>query len=52
MKMLLEALSAINAAHVSVLHGLASASLSSVSTRNESYEPRCREELLEIQGSN
>jgi hypothetical protein len=52
MKMLLEALSAIDAAHVSVIHGLASASRSWVSTRNESYEPRCREELLEIQGSN
>ena len=51
MKMLLEALSAIDAAHVSVIHGLASASQSWISTRNESYEPRCRKELLEIQGS-
>ena len=52
MKMLLEALSAINEAHVSVIHCLASASRSWVPTRNESYEPRCREELLKIQGSN
>ena len=51
MKMLLEALSAIDAVHVTVIHGLVSASRSWISTRNESYEPRCSEELLEIQGS-
>ena len=52
LKMLLEALSAIDAAHMSVIHGLVSASRSWISTRNESYEPRCREQLLEIQRSN
>ena len=51
MKMLLEALCVIIAVHLSTVHGPVSASWSCIPLK-KSYEPRCREELLEIQVSN